>query len=162
VRRALLGALALLALWFVWGTIRDALRTDDERIVLLLQAEVDAFNEASLVSSLRSFSDDYRDDSGGFDRSMLLRALLYAYQNRRDTDGQFRHRCAIDFDALELDVASDDGKAEARFPLTLYATRDIDAAVDWMVDVTATLEARDGTWRFVRSRHQTKRGKRPW
>ena len=162
MRRALLAGLALVAFWFAWSTFRDALRTDDERIRLLLQAEVDFFNEASLVSSLRSFPDDYRDDSAGFDRSMLLRALLYAYQNRRDTDGQFRHRCAIDFDALQLDVASDDGKAEARFPLTLFATRDADAAVDWMVDVTATLEVRDGTWRITRSRHQTKRGKRPW
>jgi hypothetical protein len=162
VRRLLVFSLALGALWFAARAVADSLRTDEERIRLLLQDEVEAFNGASMLSTLDCFADDYRDTSGGFDRAMLRSALLWAFHNRRDSEGRFRHRCDLGWDALAIDVDEAGDAAEARFPLTLFSTRTPDSGVEWDVDVVAKLRWTDGRWLVASSTHKTTRGKRPW
>ena len=162
MRRVFALLLAAIALWFAAGFVRDALRTDEERIRVLLEDEVEAFNAANAFSTLTGFADDYRDTSGGFDRDMLRSALRYAFLTRRDAHGAFRHRCDLGWDGLSIDVDDGAGSAQARFVLTLFATRDEDSPVDWEVDVDAKLSWRDGRWLVVSSKHTTTRGKRPW
>ena len=162
MKRLLSIALVACALWLAMGFVRDALRSDEERIRVLLEYEVAAFNSANAFSTLTRFADDYRDTSGGFDRDMLRSALRYAFLTRRDAHGAFRHRCELGWDGLSIDVDDGGGSAEARFVLTLFATRDDDSPVDWEVDVTANLGWRDGGWLVVSSKHTTTRGKRPW
>lgn len=162
MRRVFALLLAAIGLWFAAGLVRDALRTDEERVRALLESEVGAFNDASMFTALSGFADDYRDTSGGFDRDMLRSALRYAFATRRDAQGAFRHRCALDWDGLAVEVDDGAGSAQARFVLTLFATRDDDSPVDWEVDVDAKLAWRDGRWLVVSSKHTTTRGKRPW
>ena len=162
MKRILLVALAIGTLWFAARAAADALRSDEERIRLVFEAEVAAFNDAAVFSTLANFADDFRDTSGGFDRALLLSALRYAFLNRRDAEGAFRHRCQIAWDGVVTEIHEDAGLAEARFTLALFSGRNEDSPVEWEVDVIAKLQWRDGRWLITESKHTTNRGRRPW
>jgi hypothetical protein len=82
-----------------------------------------------------------------------------APKNRRD---QASRRLLLRVDVPDdFALAIDGDRATATLALILFAGLDAQERAAWEVRATVDLERRDGTWRVVRSRHETVRGAPP-
>jgi hypothetical protein len=149
---ALIGALAGRALYL-------AAASDETRIAWLLEAEVDAFNSMSILSTLDHFAADYRDETRGIDLPGLRAAVLWLFRSERGPAGSFL--CRVELPEEDLRVGVDGDEARAEFRLRLHEGDGPTEELRWEGQVVVELRRTDVGWRIARSRHETLSGRLP-
>ena len=158
LRRLLLIAAVLVAVYFGVGAILRAFASDETKIRRLFADEAAAFNDCAALSVLSHFAPTWRDETSGVTWQTLRSGLLWVFQNRRDPPSKrFRYRLEVG----EYDVEVQGEQASATVPLVLHEGLDAGEKVIWELSVTAELGKHDGEWRVDRSRHETVRGAAP-
>ncbi|MCA8963705.1 MAG: hypothetical protein H6838_13975 [Planctomycetes bacterium] len=155
MKRVLLWLSLAIAAFFVGRAAYRAFVGDRTKIDWLLAEEAAAFNEASMLTVMPNFAADFRDGTSGIDGQSLRGAVVWAWQNRRDAEGNFAWR--VDLPEGSGEVLIDGDAATATFPLHLST----EGGAVWELEVQAELQKRDGRWWLTGSRHTTKAGKAP-
>lgn len=160
LRKLAFVTLLLAGVWWFWPL------DEATRLRALPPRLAAAFSAGSVGTCLDAFAAEYHDDSEGsrVDKETLRAALLGRLAAGRGAEFVARVPAEsiqlVEFDAergtARLDFALELGRVPA-------ASAEFGAAdVDWSLEVEANL-ARDehGEWRFVRSVHRTRGGRRP-
>ena len=88
-----------LALWLGIRVLREALWSDEERVVRLVAAAAAAFDAGAVGSVLEAFAADYTDKTTGVDRDTLRAALLQVLLRGR---AGAAYRAVVDGDQIRV------------------------------------------------------------
>jgi len=152
-----ISACAALAYW-----VYLASASDDTRIRWLVADMLEGFNDSRAGRVVSGLSEDFSEDTVHVSREEIKGFLLQLFLTERDPETkEFRFKAEIS--DLQISVkGGDPPKASARLTATLLQKSGAQWASAWVVDVEAGLGKEDGDWKFFRSRHTSREGRRPF
>lgn len=161
MQRILIVGLIGAALWFGYVFVASSLQSDEDRVRIVLEDIVDAFNARKPKRILEHLDASWREESSRLDREKL-RTLLRAMALRSGAlaGANPKGRRAFLESGIEVDV--DGETAIAVFEAGVRARAGRDARELWRAAFTCEFKRIDGDWLMVRSRHETISGRRPF
>lgn len=163
MKRVLLAALALLALFFGVRALVRALASDETKIRWLVEEMTEGFNDTRMNPILSGLAQDFVDDSTGADKDHVRAGLAQIFLQRKDpATKRFPFRAQLP--EAEFPVAVQDGEprlAEADFLLECEESKGEEWHSCWKAQVHAELVLAAGGWKIRRVRIDTREGRRP-
>ncbi len=151
-----LGAAAILVP-LVLG-LRACFGSDAAKIRALVEDAAEALNRRAIRDVLSPFHASFRDATSGLGRGEIETALFTLRGSSPEEAGAFR--VIVDSVAVTLDPEAQD-EAGVAAGLRFVEGPPEDAVTVWEVRVVAEARRIDGSWQFVKSTHETLRGRPP-
>jgi hypothetical protein len=156
MRRLLISVLTVgLAALLVWR-IALALVPADTRIRWRLEGMAEAFDATRLSPVAAGLAPDFRDQTSGYERALVLDLLRAFYLEH--ARGVFPYDVDLPEDLIAIDLGEDGATAHATFVADFSALTGDTWKPAWSVQIEAELLSTDDGWRIVRSTHETLTG----
>lgn len=149
-----------LALLGAWG-VRNALRTDEERIVRQFRSMAAGFDDGDVGDCIRPLAGDFEAEPWGAGRDDLRRGLIGFFLRDR-AGGERAHRVELGEPTVEEIYGVEPREAEVSCEATFLRRSSGDAPVPvWRIVIDAHLEDDGGGWRIDAAEVRTIEGRPP-
>ncbi|HGY91741.1 MAG TPA: DUF4440 domain-containing protein [Planctomycetes bacterium] len=159
MNRRRIGVGVLLAFLFVGGgfTLRNLLRSDEDRIRSVLETMVRRFNAPDPGDIGEGFSEDFEEEGSGLGREDLERGMLFL---ARTAGRPFPYQVHLDEEDLLILVDGDEATAEGA--AVFDTLRGSEWTETWRMGFRLEFRKDNGTWRVYRATTDTQSGRRPF
>jgi hypothetical protein len=152
LKKVLLSALALAALYLGIGGLVRFFASDETKIRWLVEGMEEAYDAGRPGSCVGPLARDWRHDGYSLDREMLLGGL---FQAARDRDRETRElRTRVDVEPGSLEIAVDGERATLAAVARFERLRAGEWQESWRARIEAELVDGDEGWEIVKSRHE--------
>lgn len=167
MKRVSIVAIGLVVLVLGGCWVADLFRSDEDRIVRLIQGMMESFNDSNARTFVGSVSEEYEDLVYDFSKQDLRLVLgrIFTDPNQRDPKTRkFRFRGTVPRDEMKVFVDDPEpGKARVEFQAYLYETsRGDDAEPVWNSHFVVGLARESGDWMVVSSKFDRSSGRLPF
>lgn len=160
MKRILLILVAAVVIFFAGRAVGRALVSDETKIQRLVAEMVEGFNETRMDPVRDGLDLNFLDETYGADRELVRMALAHLFFGSNDpVTKKFLYQAEHTVGPVTITKDADG---------TPHATTDVEIAFSkrkgdvleptWKIRVHATLEKRDGGWRFFRTQTSTLSG----
>lgn len=162
MKRILLSAVALVALFFAGRAIYRASVSDETRIRWLLDEMCEGFGATRMAPVTAGLAPEYFEENFGADRELVKAGLAHLFFENRGGDKGFPYRVAWRSEGPTVEPGDEDEgrRATMQLQLDFFERKGEAEERRWVVSVDSELIKRDGEWRFVRTASTTVEGRR--
>jgi hypothetical protein len=155
MRRIALALVAVALAWIGGRALFDALRSDESKIRARIEAACEGFGATRMNPVLELFAQDFVDETSGFHREDVRRAVAGAFFSEKDPKTRgFPHRAALVPDSLVIERAQDSSdKAAVRFAIRITDTSGDSERTSLEFTVAGTMVDGDDGWQLARVTH---------
>jgi hypothetical protein len=163
LRRFLMSAIAVVAVFFGGRAIVRALASPEKKIRWQLDSMAEGFNRTRNGAVLAGLAPDFLDETYGADRALVQAGLARIFFESKDpVTKAFPYRVELPREQCTITVATPDKKsAQVELLARFFEKHAGSEAVRWEVQITAELVLRDGDWLVRRSETKAVSGRMP-
>jgi hypothetical protein len=149
IRKTLLLAASLLAIWLCGRALFHALASPEKKIRWRIEEMVDGFNSMRVDPVLHGISPGFVDRTAVVTREELRQVLVWMFLNETDRENGFHWRAELEPDALSIELVADERSAEVSCGIRLLRLRGEEFALDWDARLAGKLARTEDGWQWV-------------
>lgn len=160
MKRILLAALVLAVLFFAGRAVGRALVSDETKIERLVDDMIEGFNETDNDQVREGLDVNFLDEAYGVDRELVRLALAHLFFEAKDpATKKFLYHAEHTLGPIAITENESGAKSATTDLEVAFSKRKGDALEPaWKIRVHATLEKKEGRWRFFRTTTSTLSG----
>jgi hypothetical protein len=160
MKKIVLAVLAIAVLFFGGRALLRALVSDETKIGWVVDDMIEGFNETDNDQVREGLDVNFLDEAYGVDRELVRLALAHLFFNAKDpATKKFLYHAEHTLGPVAITKGESGAKSATTDLEVTFSKRKGDALEPaWKIRVHATLEQKDGRWRFFRTTTSTLSG----